>query len=108
ISVAFIASRRSPRLTVVRYATLFRSAMAEAEERGITGKAVTPFLLDRIKEITGGESLEANVELVLNNARLGAAIAVAYARLQRRSEEHTSELQSREKLVCRLLLEKDK
>lgn len=58
-------------------------AMAEAEERGITGKAVTPFLLDRIKEITGGESLEANVELVLNNARLGAAIAVAYARLQR-------------------------
>jgi len=58
-------------------------AMAEGEERGITGKAVTPFLLDRIKEITGGESLEANVELVLNNARLGAAIAVAYARLQR-------------------------
>lgn len=58
-------------------------AMGEAEARGITGKAVTPFLLDRIKEITGGESLEANVELVVNNARLGAEIAKAYARLRR-------------------------
>ncbi len=58
-------------------------AMGEAEERGITGKAVTPFLLARIKDITGGESLEANVALVVNNARLAAAIAAAYARLRR-------------------------
>jgi len=57
-------------------------AIQEAEERGITGKAVTPFILARIKDITGGESLEANVALVVNNARLAADIAAAYARLR--------------------------
>ncbi len=50
-------------------------ANREAAEAGITGKAVTPFLLQRIFELTEGRSLEANIALVLNNARLGAAIA---------------------------------
>lgn len=56
-------------------------ALAEAKSRGIKGKATTPFLLDRIQRITHGASLDANIELVLNNARLSAQIAVALARL---------------------------
>ena len=51
------------------------TALAEAEARGITAKAVTPFLLDRIFALTEGRSLTANIALVLNNARLAAAIA---------------------------------
>ncbi|MEO1258244.1 MAG: pseudouridine-5'-phosphate glycosidase [Bacteroidota bacterium] len=50
-------------------------ALKEAEEQKITGKHISPFLLKRIKEITGGESLKANIQLVLNNARLAAKVA---------------------------------
>ena len=50
-------------------------ALSEAAAQGIAAKAVTPFLLQRIYELTAGRSLEANIALVLNNARLGAAIA---------------------------------
>lgn len=53
------------------------AALAEAAAQGIAAKSVTPFLLRRIFELTGGRSLEANIALVLNNARLGAAIARA-------------------------------
>jgi pseudouridine-5'-phosphate glycosidase len=52
-------------------------AVAEVDARGIAGKEVTPFLLGRIVELTGGRSLEANIALVRNNARLAARIAVA-------------------------------
>ena len=55
-------------------------AVAEAEEQGITGKEVTPFLLARVKEITGGDSLEANIALVKNNAKLAAQVAAALCR----------------------------
>ena len=55
-------------------------ALAESEVQGIAAKAVTPFLLQRIFELTHGASLEANIALVLNNARLGAAIAVELAK----------------------------
>ena len=58
---------------------LIAQAVAEAEDRGITGAAITPYLLGRIVELSGGASLEANIELVRNNARLGAQLAVAYA-----------------------------
>lgn len=51
------------------------AATTEAEEKGIKGKEVTPFLLQRIFELTAGKSLEANIALVLNNARLASAIA---------------------------------
>lgn len=54
-------------------------ALRDAEERGVHGKEVTPFLLGRIVELTGGESLEANIALVRNNARVAAEIAAAYA-----------------------------
>ena len=55
-------------------------ALAEAGRKGIKGKAITPFLLDTIQKITGGESLEANIRLVLNNAAVSSRIAVALAR----------------------------
>jgi pseudouridine-5'-phosphate glycosidase len=54
---------------------IIEQATAEADAQGITGKAVTPFLLQRIYELTEGRSLIANIALVLNNARLGAEIA---------------------------------
>ncbi|MWD27396.1 pseudouridine-5-phosphate glycosidase [Aquicoccus sp. SCR17] len=54
-------------------------ALAEAEAEGIAGKAVTPYLLQRIFELTEGRSLDANIALVLNNARLAAEIAVEIA-----------------------------
>lgn len=56
------------------------TALAEAAAQGIAAKAVTPFLLDRMLELTGGRSLEANIALVLSNARLGAEIATQIAR----------------------------
>ncbi|HEY0276468.1 MAG TPA: pseudouridine-5'-phosphate glycosidase [Paenirhodobacter sp.] len=55
------------------------AAVAEAAEKGVSGKEVTPFLLDRINRATGGRSLAANIALVRNNARLAAQIAVAMA-----------------------------
>ncbi|MCX7646569.1 MAG: pseudouridine-5'-phosphate glycosidase [Rhodobacteraceae bacterium] len=56
-------------------APVIARAQAEAEAQGIAAKRVTPFLLSRIAELTGGRSVEANTALVLNNARLAAAIA---------------------------------
>ncbi len=53
------------------------AAVAEADERGVLGKELTPFLLERIVELSGGRSLEANIHLVLNNARLAAETALA-------------------------------
>ncbi|MBR3711272.1 MAG: pseudouridine-5'-phosphate glycosidase [Bacteroidales bacterium] len=50
-------------------------AVADAKRLGIRGKETTPYLLARIKDITGGDSLAANIELVLNNARLAAKVA---------------------------------
>lgn len=54
---------------------LILQAQTEAEAQGITGKAVTPFLLQRIYELTEGQSLTANIALIRNNARLAAQIA---------------------------------
>lgn len=51
------------------------TALKESDENNITGKKVTPFLLDKVKTITAGKSLEANIELVYNNAKVAAQIA---------------------------------
>ena len=67
-----------PRELIVR-AT--EQALDEARTKGVTGKALTPFLLARINLLTGGDSLASNIQLVLNNARLAARLAVAYAAL---------------------------
>ena len=55
-------------------------ALREAKEAGIHGKETTPFLLAKVVELTGGESLESNIQLVLNNARLAARTAAELAK----------------------------
>ena len=62
---------------------IINQAHYEASDHGISGKHVTPYMLRRIEELTAGNSLHTNIQLVLNNARLGAQIAVAYADLSR-------------------------
>ena len=59
------------------------AALAEAEEKGIHGAATTPFLLQRVSELTGGESLRANIDLLRNNASVAAQVAVAMAELRK-------------------------
>lgn len=56
-------------------------AIAEMDEKGIHGKECTPFLLAKIADITGGNSLDSNIRLVFNNAAVGSEIAKAYAKL---------------------------
>lgn len=56
-------------------------ALQEMDEKGIHGKECTPFLLAKIAEITGGKSLESNIRLVFNNAKVGCAIAKEYCKL---------------------------
>lgn len=71
-----------PKADEIEYSVInekIEQALAEAEEKSISGKELTPFLLDRIKEITDGKSLETNISLVRNNAVVGAKIAAAYA-----------------------------
>jgi pseudouridine-5'-phosphate glycosidase len=57
-------------------------AVEAADRESIGGKELTPYLLSRIEELTGGDSLQANIQLMLNNARVGADIASALARSQ--------------------------
>ncbi|CAH6636870.1 pseudouridine-5'-phosphate glycosidase [Pseudocitrobacter vendiensis] len=57
-------------------------AVAEAEQQGVVGKESTPFLLARVAELTGGDSLKSNIQLVFNNAILACEIAKEYQRLQ--------------------------
>lgn len=73
------ASAEIPRDVIV---PVIEAALAEAAAKGVAAKEVTPFLLQRILELTGGRSLEANVALILSNARLAAGIAVAIAQLR--------------------------
>lgn len=65
-----------PRETVER---AVQGALREAAIRGVRGQEVTPFLLNRVSELTGGGSLTANLELLRNNARLGAEISIILA-----------------------------
>ncbi|RMC02885.1 hypothetical protein DUI87_20078 [Hirundo rustica rustica] len=60
-----------------------QQALSQARSRGITGKEVTPFLLQKLAELTDGKSLESNLALIQNNARVGSCIAVALSKLQR-------------------------
>jgi pseudouridine-5'-phosphate glycosidase len=62
-----------------RIAPVIETAVADARREGVTGKAVTPYLLGRLAALTSEESVTANIALVLNNARVAAAIAKAYA-----------------------------
>jgi len=58
-------------------------AVAEAGREGVKGKETTPYLLSKVKELTGGESLDSNIQLVYNNARVAANLAVELAKLYR-------------------------
>jgi pseudouridine-5'-phosphate glycosidase len=58
---------------------IIERAITDADDAGITGKDVTPYLLSRINQLTGGRSLKANIALILANARLAAELAVALA-----------------------------
>ena len=58
-------------------------ALKMADEQGVSGKDVTPFLLKTIVELTGGDSLESNIKLVLNNAKLGAKVALELSKLNK-------------------------
>lgn len=64
---------------------VIEAALTDAQAQGIGAKAVTPFLLQRIYELTQGRSLDANIALVLNNARLASAIAGEIITAQRRT-----------------------
>ncbi len=62
--------------------TAIKTALMDAQRDGIKGKEVTPYLLKTIVEITGGDSLESNIKLILNNAAVGAEIAKAYCKIK--------------------------
>jgi pseudouridine-5'-phosphate glycosidase len=61
--------------------TAIEEALKQAEAEGVKGKDTTPYLLAKVKALTGGDSLESNIQLVYNNARLGAELAVELAKL---------------------------
>ena len=58
------------------------TALRKMDEQGVKGKDCTPFLLKTITELTGGDSLESNIKLVLNNAAVGSEVAKAYAKIK--------------------------
>ncbi|NXP89596.1 YOW5 protein, partial [Passerina amoena] len=60
-----------------------QQALSQARSKGITGKDVTPFLLQKLTELTDGKSLDSNLALIQNNARVGSCIAVALSKLQK-------------------------
>ena len=74
---ALVANPIPPEAEIARevIVPVIEAALAEAEAQHVAAKAVTPFLLQRIFELTDGRSLESNIALVLNNARLASAIA---------------------------------
>jgi len=55
-----------------------QTALQETQQQNITGSNITPYLLQRIQEITSGASLTANIQLVKNNAKIGSQIAAAF------------------------------
>jgi pseudouridine-5'-phosphate glycosidase len=67
-------------LQLAAYEQALEGALAEAAERGLRGREVTPFLLDRLRELTGGATVRANLALLRNNARVAAELARALAR----------------------------
>src|SRR3712207_8513740 len=95
--------RRPPRSTLFPYTTLFRSAGGADR---LAGTAVEAFV--HLVDEAGAGDVEAALADSLHQVDAAARRGGFHARLEVRSEEHTSELQSRQYLVCRLLLEKKK
>ena len=61
--------------------SIIDQAVAECEAKEVRGKAVTPFILEKVNQLTGGKSLEANKALIENNAFVGATIALEMAKM---------------------------
>ena len=70
-------------ISAITIAPMIEAATAEAEASGIAGKDVTPYLLSRMLELSDGRTLDANVALILNNARLAARIAASLCAMPR-------------------------
>lgn len=73
---------------VVDMEIAIQQALQEAVEKNIQGKDVTPYLLQRVSEVTGGQSLQRNMALYRHNATVGAAIAKAMADMKRKTDEY--------------------
>src|SRR3712207_7451766 len=93
--------RRPPRSTLFPYTTLFRSQFATFEVLDAMGNASTAVTVDSDGTVTGVSAENVRIRATVDGSTAPAAEATLV-----RSEEHTSELQSRQYLVCRLLLEK--
>src|SRR3712207_8195076 len=96
--------RRPPRSTLFPYTTLFRSlaaTMASAQNHGDRGLSHAQWVLQTLQSAAGDRPKTYDVDAMMN-------VADRHLDMDNRSEEHTSELQSRQYLVCRLLLEKKK
>jgi pseudouridylate synthase len=83
VAVPVPADQEIPQKTVEGW---IKKALGEVEKKGVKGKAVTPFLLSRLGELSGGASLETNVGLFHNNVRHGCLIAAACARTRKLSD----------------------
>jgi len=70
-------------------------AVQEARDQGVLGKEVTPFVLQRVNELTKGQSLQANIALIKNNAQIGSSIAVELCRLRKLKEKKAVKGQSK-------------
>src|SRR3712207_7523529 len=95
----FLMIRRPPRSTLFPYTTLFRSARSAAEIPVVTPSRAS---IDTVNAVSNGDSFLAAISSSPSSSQRSGVSA------RQRSEEHTSELQSRQYLVCRLLLEKKK
>jgi pseudouridine-5'-phosphate glycosidase len=65
----------SEELPADTYQRALEQALADAERQNVRGREVTPFLLERLRAVSGGESVRANLALLMNNARVGAQLA---------------------------------
>ena len=84
ISGSVLIANPVPKEMEIPFATIessIQEALAEAKQKGIRGKETTPFLLKRIAELTGGNSLTTNIALVKNNAHLGAKVAICLVKI---------------------------
>src|SRR5438874_10624323 len=99
--------RRPPRSTLFPYTTLFRSLVGRDVDGGLCPARGAGVAVDRRADVGPRGAVGGDLRLDLVERR-GVAGLVVHPELQGRSEEHTSELQSRRDLVCRLLLEKKK
>src|SRR3712207_8545731 len=96
--------RRPPRSTLFPYTTLFRSTLAKRELRVGAACTTVSRLFERGTRQDGNGS--SGLSFMMTSSFAGTASSVSGGETSKRSEEHTSELQSRQYLVCRLLLEK--